>query len=599
MIGFAALRWVTIDPAANRAAHDLHAVLEQRGWRSVIDAPGWRLLADPRTNVDLVRGGAASRTIVIGHLFDRRATEQSRHAFGVVPDDADDFADLCTRLVETCWGAYAAIEIDPAAPDRVSLFRDPIGMMECVTWAYHGVRIATSVAEVILPLAMPDGLGICWATLAQLVRFPGGAGETLPLDGVTALDAGCLFAVDDKAVRSIRLWSPADAARRRVSHPRPPRDYLPDLIDATLGAWGTRFGTAIAELSGGLDSAIVAAGLSRCRPRADVRWFHYVAPDPQGDERVWARATATQLALPVEEIAVGERSIDAAVAEALPFGLRPSVASLSLFHDRDLAERGRALGASCLYTGHGGDALFYQFATPSLAGDIWRGRRSLGTRLALTQDLARWTGCSVWSVSAAALADRRRQIPPPDPHFPLDLVARDVPRRWPALSSLEDALDLPPSKQIHILQFAAARAVFAPTWTNQAMTVVHPLLSQPIVEHALALSALDLTQARRDRALIREAYAHRLPAILVDRRGKGSITAYYGRMLARSVDVLRAYLLDGVLMGNGILDRAAVERVLDEDAIMLTNVYAEIFAMLFAERWARGWLSIIASARAS
>ena len=127
------------------------------------------------------------------------------------------------------------------------------------------------------------------------------------------------------------------------------------------------------------------------------------------------------------------------------------------------------------------------------------------------------------------------------------------------------------------------------------MTVVHPLLSQPIVEHFLGLSAFDLTEARRDRALVRRAYAGRLPATLLERRGKGCVTAYYGRMIARSLPFLRAYLLDSILAAKGVFARDRLEAVLDEHFLMQTNAYAEIFCALFAERWARGWEAIIAS----
>ncbi|MFX7785012.1 hypothetical protein ABTJ92_22580, partial [Acinetobacter baumannii] len=74
-----------------------------------------------------------------------------------------------------------------------------------------------------------------------------------------------------------------------------------------------------------------------------------------------------------------------------------------------------------------------------------------------------------------------------------------------------------------------------------------------------------MTQGKRDRAMVRNAYHERLPEILLDRRSKGSLTPFFGRMLASSVPFLRDYLLDGVLVQHHILDRDRTAATLDAD----------------------------------
>ncbi|WP_175518323.1 asparagine synthase C-terminal domain-containing protein [Sphingomonas sp. OK281] len=375
---------------------------------------------------------------------------------------------------------------------------------------------------------------------------------------------------------------------------------LPALIDACIGAWHSCTRIAIAEVSGGLDSAIVAAGLVRSG-RDVAGWFHYHAIDREGDERVYARAVAAYLGFPVHETLQDHRIVDAALMADVPVTLRPNVASLSVFHDRDLAARGRALGADTLLTGQGGDALFFQPATPLIAADLWRDPQPWLSKAATIADLAGWTGRSIWSVLGTALRARIEPSAIALPDYRVDLVARDMPHDDHPLRWLYDTVDLAPAKQLQILNLAACRAAFGGSWCASAMTVRHPLMSQPLLEHVLPISALDLTQGRRDRAMIRQAYAERLPPILLERRGKGCLTPFFGRMLAASMPFLRDYLIGGVLDQHHLLDRETLAMVLDPEHVMRTNCYTEIFVVLLMERWARAWcdrITAIDAARA-
>ncbi len=121
------------------------------------------------------------------------------------------------------------------------------------------------------------------------------------------------------------------------------------------------------------------------------------------------------------------------------------------------------------------------------------------------------------------------------------------------------------------------------------MTVVHPLLSQPLIEQVLAIDIFRLTEGRRDRALARRAVARLLPDVVTQRAGKGALTHFFGRSLAASAPFLQAYLLDGELTAHGVLDRTRLEPVLDRDFLMQFDCYGKILSALIMERWAREW----------
>lgn len=596
MIGYAVLRWNPESIAANAAVASLAGSLPSQGLCKVAEAPGWVIVADPGA-ADCVRSLTDPTRLVIGQVFDRRATDQSRHGSGRIDRASGDFAALCQFLVQHCWGSYIAFEIDPGAPDRLAMFRDPIGMHEALTWvSADGVRVVTSRPEALIPLAPPVNFGIDWDRAAQLLQFAGSAGESVPLTGIDTVPTGSILRCGHGRSLGTRLWSPASFARERGNWTRPPEECLPDLVDACIGAWASTTSTAIAELSGGLDSAIVAAGLVRAAGRPTRRWFHYYGPDAPGDERTYARAVGQMLDLPFEELRATDSLIDARLVDAIPLGARPSVASLSLLHHADMAARGAALGATALFTGQGGDALFYQAATPMIACELWKSAPPGRTRLGALAALARWSGGSIWSTLRKAIGASRQCVTPPG--FPFALVRPERICAAPEFDWLDDTADLPPAKQLQILLLAMCRAAFAPSWTTQQMTTVHPLFSQPLVERLLGLSALELTHATRDRALIRSAYARRLPPALIARPSKGRVSAAYGRMLASSLPFLRDYLMNGMLVANHVLDRAALEHALDVDILMERNIYAEIYAAIFMERWVRGWSGELPTGRA-
>jgi asparagine synthase (glutamine-hydrolysing) len=359
VIGYAALRWNIGSAAADAAVTAIIAALPANGLCKVIDTPGWIVIADRGAGAQ-VRSLTDPNHVVIGSVFDRRATDQSRHDAAHIDSAGGDFASLCHFLIQSCWGSYIAFGIDPAAPDNLALYREPIGMHEALTWvAAGGLRIVTSRPETLLPIAPPPAFGINWDRAAQLLQFAGSAGESVPLTGVHTVPTGAIVTYVGAASQIQTLWSPARFAAQRGIWPRPPEECLPDLVDACIGAWASTNPVAIAELSGGLDSAIVASGLARVADQPVRRWFHYYGPDAPGDERLFARAVAGRLILPLEERRVTNGAIDERLVESIPLGARPSVASLSLLHHADMAARGKALGATCLFTGQGGDALFF------------------------------------------------------------------------------------------------------------------------------------------------------------------------------------------------------------------------------------------------
>ena len=232
-----------------------------------------------------------------------------------------------------------------------------------------------------------------------------------------------------------------------------------------------------------------------------------------------------------------------------------------------------------------------------MAADLWSDRRSVTGRLSALKDIAHWSRVSIWKALGIALRDRFRthtRLPLPQvTHAFLGKRAGGAEQRSPWVVGTEH---LPPAKQLQVWMLANCRSAFGASWCSQGRRMIHPLLSQPLIEHVLAIPAIDLTHGRRERALARTAFSRRLPAMLIDRRGKGDLTLYFGRMLAGSTVFLREYLLDGLLAAHNVIDRAALEPILTPDTLMTQDHYSELMTTIILERWARGWSARLGSA---
>jgi asparagine synthase (glutamine-hydrolysing) len=583
MSGFLALRWPPQDALATGLAETVRQEVSRKGpaWRPAVDRPGWLVFIQRAAEwVQLSEQGDA---VIIGRLFSRAGCLAPTSALTRLSDAPSAFASACRTVVDDGWGAYVALQANLSDPQTLSIFRDPIGALDCATWTCGGMRLVASEPGLWLSAAPPAGVGINWRQVRDLLVFPGSVQEGSPLEAVEAVPAGCLLCYRAGQRSTERLWSPRGfcAASPEGTDPA----ALRRVVEHSVATWRKGDDAIVSEISGGLDSAIVAAsGISAGAVRTG---YHFFTRDPLGDERRYARCVAHGLGVPLVEIECHARFLVRDELDSMPIGFRPGLGSTSLFHDRELARQIAASGAGKLVTGHGGDALFFQTATPAIAADLrrWPPREYLAHMM----DLATWTRLPLWRIAWASLglSQAGNRVAAEGNQMPFLRASDHRPARKAEWQG--NLAGLPPAKQIHVDAIANSRSAFGISWCSQETDVVHPLMSQPIIEHVLALPAMVLTRGRRDRALVREAYAGHLPAAIVNRRSKGALAFHFGRVLAASTDMLRSYLLDGTLVANALLDRRALEPVLQSDSLMRIDHYSQLLTIILIEQWARTW----------
>ena len=580
-------------PSPGQGGHDRLAgqIAASSGWDISHEIAGWRILTPPGGGLP-VRRLPGDMGLVVGDLIHRGATAPlALDALQSLPNLSS--LEIARVLMRGYWGRYVAL-IHDAQTGRPAVFRDPAGALDCVTWRIEDVDIVTSHPAAALPAAAPRELGLDWERIAELVADPGACGGALPLTGLRTICAGALRLGDQET----QLWTPAQFAARPVDNVEEAKIGLRRAVDSCVAAYVAPDLPLLAEISGGLDSAIVASTI-RQSPGANVAsWLNYHDPDPWGDERTYARAVADRLRVPLTEARLPDTPFDPSAFGPTVESHRPSLCGLDAAFDIDLAARCAVSGAQRMLTGQGGDALFFQRPTATIAVDAMREHGLAAFATPLPVAVARWMQVSVWSVMGQMWRSRR---PAANLHNPTarDCIRTGLPdprHRHPWLTGCGG---LPPAKQLQIADLTACAMHYGDCRRARAVDLVHPLLSQPILEHCLAIPATMLTAGWRDRALARATFADRLPAAITDRRSKGGGSRLFGHRLTAGLAAIRQHLLEGRLAERGLIDRELLDAKLTPERLIWEGDYGTIVYVAFLESWVRHWEGRIAEFRAT
>lgn len=559
--------------------------LRGRGWTLALSAYGVAVLvrgAAP-TPVRALGDWRGSVGAVVGEVFDRAALDDDGAAlFDLEPLGAlarDDPPQVARILARTAFGDYVGLirRVHGGAP---VLFADPLGGRPAFAWERDGVTVVGDTPPE--GLAGPHAAAVDWDGVFDLMADRRRMGAAPPLTGLTWIEPGVCRHGPGLGLREV-LWTPSAAARgARAGDPA----RLRRAVDGAVRSFLLGRRRVLCEISGGLDSAIVATSLKAVGRPADQALNFYRA-QAEADERVYAQAAAERAGAPLRCV---ERPLLALTEDGLMRGagaFRPNFEILDTDYDDFTLAAIAETQADIVFTGHGGDVVFYQLQAAALAGDLLAGVPCEGSRLARLVEVSLRTRRSVWSLAAQAVRGRPNAAVAAATTAPRIIAPPIRPGAWHPWMARLGAI--PPAKRAQISGLALTQGVFADTRRGQAARQCHPLLSQPVVEACLAIPAPILSQGEGERSFARATFADRLPDNIVRRRSKGDISVFLGRTLALNAGLLRGFLLDGRLAAEGVVDRAALEAVLHPEALIFQNAYGEILAATVLEAFVRYW----------
>lgn len=533
----------------------------------ILRAPGLAVWTPAQAPWLVSEDGSAA---LIGLLFDRAEGARQQRLPSPLPAPAD--------FTERFWGAYVLLASDPGG-HRV--LRDPSGGVT----AYH--RRAGALDLYASDLAMlatvaagrfePD-----FAFLRQWLVYPYLRTHRTGLEGVTEILPGQVHGAGPRGPHASPAWNPWSHAspERAIEDFDVAAAHLREAILLAVPRLAQAASDVVVQLSGGLDSSIVAAALATAgRP---FRALNFVTRAPDGDERIYAHEVARHCGIALAELIEEHASVDLANVPSL--SMRPPPNALLQPLHRALASHLVLTGADCVLDGSGGDNVFCYLGSAAPALDALR-RRGLRAGLLAVHDLARLYGTTSWAVGRAAWRRHRRPTGwPSDESFLAPGVAtHEASHPWLDRSgamlrgSYEQVQSIVGVR--HFLRDPAPGEIAA----------LHPLLAQPVLEACLRIPSWVWVRGGRDRAVARAAFRGLLPDKILSRRSKGRLASLVlaGYMARRGE--LESILLEGRLAQASLLDRSAIHAYLRRDGEPQDPGYIRLLAMASAESWLRAF----------
>ncbi|MDB5674882.1 MAG: hypothetical protein JWM65_1864 [Sphingomonas bacterium] len=507
------------------------------------------------------------------------------------PDDAALVARACRQ-----WGIDAARRLDGSfafahwddAAHRFVLARDALGTRP-LFYAEDGRHLffaSTIGALLTLPEVSRD---LDELVLAQYLTIESKDLQKTIYRHIRRVPPGGMVIADRDGVRTHFYWTIADIAPVRLRRDEDYVDAARALLDRAVASRLPRSGRFAATLSGGLDSAGVAATAARLLGDTSFAAFHR-APGAQHpyaamDERALVAALAAlypNIDLTIidsDQLSRGdiEPEIDAATLAV------PAARSLNVGWFEPLIDAAGMRDIDVLLVGSTGNLTL-----------SWDGRPHFG------RDLRAGHWGSAWRGLAAAAAQRGRSLPRfAAQHFVKPLVPRAVQRArsrraagehspWAVYSMVSDDFlasldyatkarasghDVPfqpredsRTSRLRVLQGQTNRDKNAAVRHQLRFEMRDPFADRRLVEFTLGIPEAQFWHRGEDRWLARRVLADRLPAGFIAEKRRGLQTPDWFATVSRNRDGMAAALerIERSPLASRVVDVARMKALLDD-----------------------------------
>jgi asparagine synthase (glutamine-hydrolysing) len=473
--------------------------------------------------------------------------------------------------------------------DGIEILRDPSGGLPCYYLGDGDVLFFASDVDLFLQakLYCPS---VDWDDLAWQLYAAGLPSEFTALAGIRELQQGTVLNNECGAIRKEALWSPwafASGDADLSDHER--EEQLRRVVQNCISAWASAHRKILVGVSGGLDSSIVWSCASQTK--ALVEGITLATEDPSGDERVFARALfeADQAELHEAFFLLGDIDLGKSCAQHLP---RPLGRSHELAYAKMVRRYLKGTSSDCFFTGNGGDNVFsYSQSAAAVTDRILAQGAGIGAFRTLI-DICRMVGCNPLEAALnAGKAFRRRKsyIWQPDKLFLAKEVADASARReltHPWLHAPSGSL---PGKIGHVARLLRIQLHLEGFERTTTPPVINPLMSQPIVEECLGIQSWDWCSGGINRSVARRAFAKSLPPAILNRQSKSGPDSFCVELIERNRAEIRSRLLDGQLVGRGLINGSQLEGALAGEGLVRGSDYVRILSLLDTEAWIIGW----------
>ena len=603
MYRYLALLW---NPADERSRHLVRSMAERldgepERWSCILEAAGVAIFHAGQnvgaSDACLLRHGLGA---VLGKVF-TRDIDAPEAAPKVTFDEAESSRIAASggrRLLERYWGRYVAI-VRNTVTDEVWVLRDPSGGFPCWYTSHAGIGIVCSDVEDCRVLEIPP-FTVNWSYVTGLVAHAALQVRDTALNEVSEVQAGERLRCSRGSLQRSMEWNPVEIAHNA---PLESADEAVDLLRATtvgcVQAWAACYDGILHNLSGGLDSSIVLSCLKTAPSRPRITCLNYFTTGPNEDERRYARLMAQRAGVELVERELDPHTVRLEEILKLRSSPRPWFYMYELQHGSFETELAAQYGASGLFSGAGGDSVFYQARADLAVTDYLFSHGFDRGLLHTAMDAARVARKSIWSLLWQAVRSRVFE-----PEWDPISMAKPLTRTIVSSEVIEVAKrnkgfthpwltpqitrGVSPGILWHVMSLSMPPSYYSSFVRSGYLERTLPLLSQPLVELCLRIPTYVLIRSGRDRALARRAFADDLPAEIVRRYAKGRADQHSRNILDANLSFVRELLLDGVLVQKGLLNRANLELYLTRDRSPADFQYNEILQEhVCTEAWLR------------
>ena len=529
------------------------------------------------------------RGLILGAIFeagvDAAPAAQGRSATdGVLLSSAAARAEL---LADTHWGSYVAILSGEG--ERVDVIRDPMAGLPCYYLRVGQLTIITSDAALPYRLTLTKAQ-INWPQVIRHLARDQLRESSTCITGLKELLGGFRLTIESNRLALFQLWDPwhfTEDIRAIDDEDLAISSLRQTLIDC-VSALASQDEHILLEVSGGLDSSILAACLSEAD--APYSCITFVTEDPRGDERLYAQAVCQRFGVDLFERWERVASVDitASAAAHLP---RPISRSFAQSGDRNALDVAAEVNATAFYSGAGGDNVFclLQSAAP-VADRISRtgfSRASWRTARDMAGIVDRPTGEVFLKGVRRYLRGQRAYRWPSDTAFlSREAVSQIGEPDHPWLIPPNSAV---PGKSAHIAWLLGIQNHLEGFGRERVHPVISPLMSQPLVECCLRIPTWLWCSNGVDRSIARSAFRNELPESVIARRIKGTPGGFVAAIFEANRGKIRDLLLSGHLASHHVLDVAKLDQALNVDGPVTGLSYMRIMALVDVEAWLDAW----------
>ncbi|MEW9625812.1 asparagine synthase-related protein [Rhodanobacter geophilus] len=556
---------------------EIEAALQMDNMRERFTSGSIRLFLAAETPFQPLPGGG----FAIGHLFSRT----------FAPFDA--MARLSTfssnkrlreHVTENCWGEYVLVQPDERDGTGITLTRDPSGGVPCIYSLRNGSGFITSGISLATRLDLYRKR-IDWDVLIHCLTYPNLKTRRTAFADICELLPGSSLAIDPRNLTTHPNWSPWKFVARGHRHTNLV-DAAADIrasVASVVHAWADVDESILMELSGGIDSSIVAACLKNAGPR--VTCYNLATPVPGADERQYARQMAACLGV---DLQTEQLDLDIACGDVAPFpdAVSPRMGILQYAVSHAMEAAALRHGASSTYTGSGGDTVFGLLTNAVPAADAIR-ERGVIAGLSSIRDLSVLHQCTMWK---AARLTARKMIRAPKAACVPDCTFMN-PSLFIAPAEAHPWFDAPkgmlPGDWERIVDLASNQLFRDIVYRGENCWIRMPLLSQPVVEACLRVPSWMSISGGHNRVAARAAFADVLPPDILNRRSKGSFVGYLGAVFKRNKNQIRETLLSGGLNDQHLLDADALTRFFEAELPPRDKSFTRVLSLFTAENWVR------------